>query len=383
MKVRLSLNQIIQHFAPGWFAAVMGSAVIVVAVFVFRQFVPFAGPIQIGLLAFSIVLFLVLLIPWGLRWFRHPLAVRQDLNNPVSAAFFPTMPISLLIIGIALEKTAPAFLSETMLWRTLQVLWIVGSLGILGFALSLVTIFIEKPEVRPEASTLGWLIPPVSALLIPVLGLSLAGHFSGTPLGTVNLLGSLILLGVGSVLFVVILAMVFNRYIFHPLPPVHLTPTLWVGVAPTAILSITALRLVKPLKAAWGFSAQAEEALAMLFQMGAVALWGFAFFWLALAVILTVRVHTRTPLPFALSWWAFVFPLGAFTVSTGVVYQALPVDFFLWVGLTALAALFGLWLVTVFRTAQGAFKGTIFAPHSGPQGGGPQGGATETARSSH
>ncbi|MBL8094315.1 MAG: hypothetical protein JNL73_09100 [Anaerolineales bacterium] len=366
MTNNLSLNDIVQHFAPGWFASVMGTAVIAVAIFVFRLFVPFAAIAQGVLLAFAVVLFAVLIIPWVLRWIHHPDSARRDLNNPVSAAFFPTMPISLLVIGIALEKTAPAFLPEATLWAILQTLWVFGSAGILVFALVLITIFIEKPEVKWESSTLGWLIPPVSALLIPVLGLSLAGHYVGTTWGTVTLFGSLLFLGAGTVLFILILAMVFNRYIFYPQPPVHLAPTLWVGLAPTSILAITALRLVKPLKAALGFSIQTEETLNVLMQVGSVALWGFALFWLALAVTLTLRTHRRMPLPFALSWWAFVFPMGAFTVSTGVIYQTFPLDFFLWIGLTGLAALLILWLITVVRTLQGAFKGTIFLPHASP-----------------
>ncbi len=347
---------------------VMGTAVFVIAIFVFRQFVPFAALLQGALLAFSSLLFVVLIIPWALRWIQHPEAVRQDLNNPVSAAFFPTMPISLLVIGIALEKAAPTFLDDIVLWGILQALWMTGSLGILGFTLTLLTTFIEKAEVRWEGSTLGWLIPPVSTLLIPVLGFSLAGHYAGSLWGAVNLFGSLMFLGIGIVLFILILAMVFNRYIFHPLPPAHLTPTLWVGLAPTSILAITALRLVKPLKATLGFSVQTEEVLNVVSQVSAIALWGFALFWLALAVTLTLRAHVRTPLRFALSWWAFVFPLGAFTVSTGVLYQALPLDFFLWIGLIALAALAGMWVITMTATAQGVSRGTIFLPHGNRPG---------------
>jgi tellurite resistance protein TehA-like permease len=156
---------------------------------------------------------------------------------------------------------------------------------------------------------------------------------------------------------------VFARYIFHPLPPAQLAPTLWVGIAPTSILTILAIKLVKPLSVFFQASPEIEAMLNFLARPAAIVLWGFALFWLLLAFFVTLKVHQKSPLPFALSWWAFVFPMGAFTVASGVLYQAVPAAFFLWVGLAALTALFGIWLVVAWRTLQGAWQGSIFQPH--------------------
>lgn len=366
-KHRFSFHELSEQFAPGWFATVMGTAVIVVAVFVFRQFVPFAGYLQMFFLAIAILLFLILFIPWTTRWLQYPEAARRDLKHPVSGAFFPTMPISLLVIGIALEKTPLPFLPEPVLWNLLLGLWLVGTAGILFFALTIINIFFHHPEVKWETATLGWLIPPVSALLIPVLGSSLAAHFVATPWGAGFLLSSLMFLGMGSLLFVLVMAVVFNRYIFHALPAAHLTPTLWVGIAPTSIQTIVVLKIVKPAQVILAANPQAGETLNLLAQMSGVALWGFALFWLILALLVTLETHRKSPLPFALSWWAFVFPVGAFTVASGVLYQSLPFEFFRWVGLVALTGLFGLWLVTIGQTLKGVLNGSIFLQHGGTQ----------------
>jgi C4-dicarboxylate transporter/malic acid transport protein len=365
-KSKLSFQTITQHFAPGWFAAVMGTAVTVVALFVFRQFVPFAGILQLFFLAISALLFLVLLVPWGMRWFLYPDAVRHDLSHPVSAAFFPTMPISLLVFGIALEKTPLAFLPENVVWYVLLGLWVAGAIGILLFALTILNTFFHQPGVKWETSTLGWLIPPVSALLVPVLGSSLAVHFASTPWGAGILYTSLLFLGMGGLLFLLVMSMAFTRYIFYALPPVHLSPTLWVGIAPTSILTIVSLKLVAPLKSIFGLNAATGDVLDVLAKISGVTLWGFSLFWLALAILVTLEVHRKTPLPFALSWWAFVFPIGAFTVASGVLYQSAPFDFFLWVGLAALASLLVVWLVTILNTVRGAWNGSLFQPHTPP-----------------
>lgn len=356
-------TSILRNFAPGWFASVMGTAVSTVAIFVFRDHVPFSTFLQLFFLAISILLFIILFIPWTLRWFLHFDAVRADLRHPVSAAFFPTMPISLLVIGIALEKTGPLFLAEQTLWKIEQGLWLVGSAGILIFAFIILEAFFHHDELKWEAASLGWLIPPVSALLAPVLGGSLAVKFTGTAWGMAVSISNLIFIGIGSILFIFIMTVVFARYIFHPLPPANLAPTLWVGIAPTSILTILTIKLVKPLALFFQATPEIEEILGFLSRPSAVALWGFALFWLLLAFFVTLTIHKKSPLPFALSWWAFVFPVGAFAVASGVLYQAIPFAFFLWTGLTALAGLMGLWLVVAGHTLQGVWQGSIFHPH--------------------
>jgi tellurite resistance protein TehA-like permease len=274
------------------------------------------------------------------------------------------MPISLLVIGIALEKTGDLLLPEPILWNLLQTLWVLGAAGILFFALFILNIFFHKAEIEWETSTLGWLIPPVSALLVPVLGASLSLHFIGTPWGDLNLLGSLVFMGVGGLLFIFVMSVVFARYIFYALPPAHLAPTLWVGIAPTSILTILALKFGKPLALFFNAAPETEQMLTFLARPAGVIFWGFAFFWLMLAFIVTLGIHQKSELPFALSWWAFIFPLGAFTVATGVLYQSIPKAVFQWTGLAVLAIVIVLWLIVTVRTAQGIFRGTIFVPHA-------------------
>jgi tellurite resistance protein TehA-like permease len=274
------------------------------------------------------------------------------------------MPISMLIIGIALEKVGAGFLSEDLLWNILQILWIIGSAGILIFALTILNTFFHKAEVQWETSTLGWLIPPVSALLVPVLGISLSTHFQGTTWGAVNLITSLVFTGFGSLLFIFVMSLVFIRYIFHPMPPAHLAPTLWVGIAPTSILTILALKFAKPLALFFEATPEIEKTLNFLSKPLGVMLWGFALFWFLLAVVVTLGVHQKSPVPFALSWWAFVFPVGAFTVATGVLFQAITLAFFQWIGLSALTFLLILWLVVAANTLIGVWRGSIFVPHA-------------------
>lgn len=357
------MRTIVRNFAPGWFAVVMGTGAISIAAAAFRNFLPSGWLIQMFFLAVASLFFLIALIPWLLRWVLYTEDVLRDLHHPVSSAFFPTMPISLIVLGIALEKTETRLFSEPILWGLVQSLWILGAAGILVFGLIILNIFFHKAEIEWQASTLGWLIPPVSALLVPVLGSSLSLHYKGTFWGTLDLLGSLLFLGIGGFLFLFVMSAVLTRYIFYALPASHLTPTIWIGLAPTSLLTILSVRLIKPLTQFFQADPQVEQVLVFLSRPIGTIFLGFALFWFLLALLNTWGVWRKMSIPFALSWWAFIFPLGVLSVANGALYQVFPIPFFLWTGMVILIATVILWVIVAFLTIRGLLKGTIFGTH--------------------
>ncbi len=353
----------VRTFAPGWFAAVMGTAVMVIAIFVFRAYVPMADTLLLLFLSLSLMMMIVFLIPWTLRWLRHFDAAKQELHHPVTAAFFPTMPISLIIWGIALEKAGPLFLPHETILPILQGLWLTGTAGITIFAFIILRIHFLEGYAQWKSANLGWLIPPVSALIVPLLGMSLSAAYAGTPIGETTFIVSLIFLGVGSFLFIFVMGAVFTRYIFHDLLPAHLAPTVWIGVAPTAILAVIMVKMVKPVMLFFEVPKEVGSVLGILSKITAVSLWGFALFWLLFAVTLTIGHHKKAAIPYAMSWWAFTFPLGSFVVATGVIFGAMGSAFFLWIGLIALAVFGMIWLIVAIRTVKATISREIFALH--------------------
>ncbi|MBT3711809.1 MAG: hypothetical protein HOG15_00475, partial [Anaerolineae bacterium] len=332
----------------------------VIAIYVFQDHIPFAEFWQLFFLSLSVLMFVIIFIPWILRWFLHFDQVKADLHHPVFAAFYPTMPISLIIIGLALEKAGHLFLPEEILLPTLQFLWLTGTAGIAYFALTILNINFMKPGVDLKIANMGWLIPPVSALIVPILGGSLSVEYAGTTLGNINLVASLIFLGVGSLLFIFVMGAVFTRYISHSLLPAHLAPTIWIGIAPTAILTIISVKLTHPLIIFFNASSEVAEVFGIISKAIGVGFWGFAFFWLILAISMTVKHHKKIEIPFAMSWWAFTFPLESFIVSTGVIYKAIGGSFFLVIGLTALVAFFVIWGTVLVKTIKRVISGEIF-----------------------
>ena len=68
-------------------------------------------------------------------------------------------------------------------------------------------------------------------------------------------------------------------------------------------------------------------------------------------------------LPFALSWWGFTFPIGAFVAESLRLSKVLGWNSTFAIGVAAWLLLCFFWLVTLFRTARGVASGAIFQPH--------------------
>jgi tellurite resistance protein TehA-like permease len=105
-----------------------------------------------------------------------------------------------------------------------------------------------------------------------------------------------------------------------------------------------------------GLYAAAAQGLGLI---GGLLLWGYGLWWLAIAVMVTLR-HLREGLPFNLGWWGYTFPLGVYAVATLRLSRMLPIPALAVFGEGLVATLAVIWLVVAARTLGGAWNGTLF-----------------------
>jgi len=349
-------SDLVRHFNPAWFSAVMGTAVVPLAVSFMTPGV--ARPVSAVFMIVSAVMFVAILIPWSIRFITHPDAVRFDLNHPVAANFFPTMPIALILLALDLLRYPDLFSSTATSQQAAWVLWLVGVAGIylLGFIV-LARIF-RHPDITLQHANYGLYIPPVSKLLIPVAGFELAHVFPGRFEVAFSL--SMFSLGVGFFLFIFVGSLVYQRHILEPLPMSRFAGTSFISVAPTAILAVVLFKMQilfeggTPLE----WDPVVIEALA---GIGILAAWGFALWAFVMAVIVVAGYVIDMDLPYALSWWAFVFPSGALAVSSGVAWKVTSFESIHWIYRGSVWFLLLVWLLVLARTLHGVATGKVFA----------------------
>lgn len=348
---------ITEHFNPAWFAAIMGTAVIPLAIsFVEATWVI---PVAWALILLSVVMFVVFLLPWTLKFFVYPASIRKDLNHPIAANFFPTMPISLILLALNLKKYPTLFFSETTSIELAYYCWLIGSVGIYVMGFTILIHIFRNQQIQLQHANFGWYIPPVSKLLIPVSGFELAAHFPERVEFMIAL--STASFGIGLFLFLFVGAAVYHRYIYHELPMSRFAATFFIGIAPPAIIAVILYKVIH-LFGDHHYMGIDPTVIVTLCTFGIVMAWGFAVWWHVMAVVVTAYYITRMELPYALSWWAFTFPSGALCVASGVAWQATGFGILQLFYHYSVIFMLLVWVVVLIHTLKGMISGKVFAP---------------------
>jgi len=353
----MSLPKIIEEFNPAWFAAVMGTAVVPLAVSFLDPTI--SRPIAAIFIVMSVAMFVAALVPWTLRFFMYPDAIRRDLSHPIAGAFFPTMPIALIIIGLNLLKYPDLFASPATSHAIAWWLWIVGSVGIYVLGFNVLQRVYHSQAVDLTHAGFGWYIPPVSKLLIPVAGFELAVIYPDRFEFAFGL--SMISFGVGFFLFMFVAALVYQRYMLESLPASRLAATSFISVAPTAIIAVALFKLMHLFEANPAFGID-PNAVAAFSKLGIIATWGFSLWAFAMALLIVTSHALRSELPYALSWWAFTFPSGALAVATGVTWKVTDFTSVHWFYWFTVVFLLVVGAVVAARTVRAMITRQVFIP---------------------
>ncbi len=349
----------VRDLHPGWFASVMGTAIVAVATYDnpgnLSALRGVAHLIGAGVAVAAYALGAVLVVAYALRWVRHTAAARADLRHPVMGAMHATVPGGLLVLAVMTSVVGPELFPAGVVTAVIATLAAVGvTLGLVISVAFAYTLFIgEHPAAAVNG---GWFIPPVVTIIIPMALIPLMPHVGE---GTARLLLALsyATYGMGFLLFLFTMGMLHDRLVLHPLPPAALAPTVWIGLGPVGVGALVPLVLARAGHEVFGAAA---PAVTMISQLFATATWGFGLWWLAIAVALLVRYLRAGGLPFHLGWRAFTFPLGAFTVATVTLARAWQTPALEAVAALLFMTLVGFWVVVTVRTVAATRTGRIW-----------------------
>jgi C4-dicarboxylate transporter/malic acid transport protein len=341
-----SFSDISRSFAPGWFAAVMGTGVFALTTHSLALDWPALALPAATLHWFNSVLFVMLAIPWLTRWLRFRSVALQTLQHPVQTNFYPTFSIALMVMALQWLVFTP--------WVGVAlVLWWLGVALTLAFSFAVLFFMFRGEQSVIEHVTPAHFIPAVGLVVMPLAGGPLLPHMPDA-LKEVALTVNAIGLGAGSMMYVGLLGMtLFRKYLYKPAQGI-LTPTVWIHLAPIGVIPVSLMNLLEYLP--FPAAREAGTVLMLLF-------WGFGVWWLVMASLLTLAARAAGQLPFALSWWGFTFPLGAFVAESLRLTKLLGWGTTFAVGVAAWLLLCVLWAITAVRTARGVASGVVFQPH--------------------
>jgi len=351
-KVWSAVREGICGLFPGYFALVMATGIVSIASHLLGMEVVAQVLFQLNKVAYVIlwILYLVRLLVFSRK-------LTADLIDHARGPGFFTMVAGTCVLGTQFITLAGDRSTALILWG-------------LGFGLwhVLIYTFFAAATVKEEKPTLetgingAWLIAVVATQSISVLGTLLApglGAWKET-----LLFYTLTMYLLGGMLYILIMALIFYRFLFFRLEAKQLTPPYWIGMGAVAITTLAGDTLI--LNAGqWAFL---EELLPFLKGFN-IFFWATATWWIPLLVIFGAwrHLYKRYPLSYDPQYWGLVFPLGMYTTCTFQLAKALQLPFllaipqyFVWVALAA-------WLVTFAGLIYRLVSSLILAPLRKPE----------------
>jgi len=343
--MKSEIDKIVRYFHPAWYATVMGTGGLANAVHLFLGKIPFFERVAEGLVWLNIVLFVIFIFPWFARWIFHLDRLVEDLIHPMLGNFFATMPVGMLVLGGNLYLIGPNMFSSDFINVAGLVLFVCASLLILFFTIVVMYNAFVREALSLDHLNFSWFITPVANIVVPILGSPLAAYylsFDPATAMTINMI-DIIFYGIGFMLFIFIGAVVFDRLINHKLPHSQVSPTFWIILGPIG-MGVVSLFGIANLSQSLGLILDTS-----IIKLFGTILWGFGLWAFLQTLILTVR-YFKNKVPFSMSWWAYIFPFAAYTISTFKISIFMNSQLVYWYGIGLLLLLSVMWLVVLIRT---------------------------------
>jgi tellurite resistance protein len=303
-----ALLERIEHFPVSFFSIVMGLAGFAIA----TKRIEMITELSLGspyIASFALLVFAILAFLYGLKMLRFSNRVREEFDHPVKLHFFPAISISLLLLAIA-------FLHISHDLAT--VFWAVGAPLHLVFSFAVVSIWIRNANFHPEHLNPSWFIPIVGNILVPIAGVFI-------------LPGSYLwfFFSIGILFWLILVTLLINRTIFFKAMPEKLVPTFFIMIAPPAVGVISYVLLTGVI----------DPFTYVLY-----------FFALFLALLFLGNAPMFAKIRFALSWWAYSFPLAALTISSALIFMHTTEEYFRSLSLIVFAILTIVVVALLIRT---------------------------------
>ncbi|GAA0661339.1 TDT family transporter [Kitasatospora atroaurantiaca] len=345
----------LSRLGPNWHAAVMGTAIVANGAAALPIELP--GLIGFGELVWALALaaLTLLVAARAAHLTRHRAAARAQLmDDPATAVFYGCPPMALLAVGYATLVLGARVIGTGPAVALDLVLWTVGTVYAVAVAAGIPYLMITRHRLSVLQANPTWLLPVVAPLVAASLGPALIPHLPG-PWRTAMLYGCCALLGAGLLATLALLPVVLAGLLHSKLPALILTPSLFLVLGPLGQSTTAVNQLADAARTVAPQRADAAAVLAVLYGVCAI---GVALLWLLVAAAANLRAW-RAEMPFAMTWWAYTFPVG--TLVTGTAGLARHTGF---EGFTALSAglyvlLLAAWSVAGTRTLTGLAGGRL------------------------
>lgn len=314
---------------PGYFALVMATGILAIG-----AELEAVAVLPVVLHAVASVAYVVLAVMLVWRIAAFPRRVLADATDHAKGFSFLTVVAGTNVLGAASGVVHGWWTVTWVLW------WLSIALWLVAVYTTLIAVVVGDDKPGLEAGINGtWFLLTVSVQSIAVDAGLLMPH-RGTDLLA---FAGLAAFGLGVVLYLIVMTMVFLRWTFQPLEPTEADPPAWIAAGAVAITVLAGSNLLLA-----GSTSERLEGVSSFLEGVVVLAWATTTFWFPLMVAIGVWRHIvrRMPLRYHPSYWAMVFPLGMYGVATARMRAAVDLEALGWLPFLTLAVALCAWTVT-------------------------------------
>lgn len=310
-------NSRVKFFPIMMYAMVMGMSGLTMMYQKAALWLGFSDMIGSGLMIVSTGLFVVISLIYLGKYIKYTPMVQKEFSHPIRLNFFAAISISMLMLAIIYKEVNV---------NVASIFWYAGA--VLHFYLTMHTIsFWINNNQELDHSNPAWFIPVVGNVLVPIGGVGFASQ------GVLMYFFSC-----GIFFWVILFAILLNRIIFHHQLAVKFMPTMFILIAPPAV----------------GFIAYYK-------MFGVIDIFATMLFNLALFFTLLVAFMYKNfiKIKFFISWWAFVFPLEAMSISAMLMYHETKDSMLLALSYVMVAVTTVVITIVLYQTVSHMLKGEV------------------------
>ncbi|GAA1950731.1 TDT family transporter [Catenulispora subtropica] len=338
-----------RHIGPNWYASVMGTAIIANAGAGLPGFQSGAPRFAVTLVwAAAAVWLAVVLLARAAHWRWHADQARRDLLDPAVAPFYGCLSMAMTAVAAGTMIVGKEWIGTTAALGPAWTLWLVGTLIGLATAAVVPYLMVTRHDLPPGSAAPAWLLPIVPPMVSAATGPQLIPHAAAGQLRETMLLGCYAMFGISLLATLLMLPLIFSKLVHHKVGALVATPGLFLVLGPLG-QSVTAVNNLADV-AHGVVGPQLAAALKPFAVIYGVPVLGFALIWLVMA-LLVVAGAVREGMPFALTWWAFTFPVGTCVTGATGLWHHTGLAAYAWLAVALYLLLAGSWAVTATLTA--------------------------------
>ncbi|MBB4661965.1 C4-dicarboxylate ABC transporter [Conexibacter arvalis] len=334
--------------APNWFTVTMGTGIVANAAALLPVDLPGLRALALAAWVAAALLLVRLAAAAAEQWRRDRRDGRVRVPHGLAMVpFWGAPPAAVLTVGAGALLAGRHLLGETPALVVALTLWAVGTAGGLASLAAIPLRLIFHPERRLEAIFATWLLPVIPPMVSAMTGAAMLLEMPAGAPRVALLIACCAQFALSLAAVIATKVALGRRLLAHGAGPSRMLPTLFIVLGPlgTSIGAACLLAAAAPTTVGGPF-AHGLETLSLAYGL---PVWTAAMAWLAVAATLVLRAAARGELPFAATWWSFIFPIGTCVIGTSELALRTGAAPFQW----ASVALFAL-LLTAFAIVSGA-----------------------------